>query len=98
MWYLYLLCALGVTCLIRMLPLLLLRRPLRSRFLRSFLYYVPYVTLSVMIFPAMLYQTSSVAVGAITLAVGILLAWRFRNLFVTAIGTCAAALLLSLFL
>lgn len=49
-----------VTYLIRMLPLALLRRKIQSRFFRSFLYYVPYVTLSVMTFPAILYSTGSV--------------------------------------
>ena len=49
-----------VTYLIRMLPLALIRRKIQSRFFRSFLYYVPYVTLSVMTFPAILYSTGSV--------------------------------------
>ncbi len=50
--YLYILVMAGVTYLIRVLPLTLIRRPIKSRFFRSFLYYVPYVTLSVMTFPA----------------------------------------------
>lgn len=49
-----------VTYLIRMLPLALIRRRIKSRFFRSFLYYVPYVTLSVMTFPAILYSTGSI--------------------------------------
>lgn len=58
--YLYILVMAGVTYLIRVLPLTLIRRPIKSRFFRSFLYYVPYVTLSVMTFPAILTATSSV--------------------------------------
>ena len=56
--YLYI-AVLAITCyLIRVLPLTLIRREIRSRFLRSFLYYVPYVTLAVMTFPSILTATS----------------------------------------
>ena len=55
----YILVMAGVTYLIRMLPLTLIRRQIRSPFIRSFLYYVPYVTLSVMTFPSILTATSS---------------------------------------
>ena len=95
---LYLLAATALTYLIRVLPLTLLRRPIRSTFVRSFLYYVPYVTLSVMVFPALLYQTGSLAAGIAAMVVGVVLAWLFNNLFLTAAGTCIVAFLLSFWL
>ena len=57
--YLYIAVCAGVSFLIRELPLTLIRRPIRNRFLRSFLFYVPYVTLAVMTFPSILHTTSS---------------------------------------
>ena len=57
--FLYILVMTAVTFAIRLLPLTLLRRPIRNRFLRSFLYYVPYVTLAVMTFPAIVEATQA---------------------------------------
>ena len=65
-----------VTYLVRVLPLTLIRKPIRSRFLRSFLYYVPYVTLAVMTFPAIVQATEQPVAGAAALVAGILIAWR----------------------
>ena len=59
--YLYILIMAGVSFAIRALPLTLIRRQIRNRFIRSFLYYVPYVTLAVMTFPAILHATQSPA-------------------------------------
>ena len=56
-----------VTYLVRVLPLTLIRKPIRSRFLRSFLYYVPYVTLAVMTFPAIVQATEQPVAGAAAL-------------------------------
>ena len=61
--YLYIAVCAGVSFLIRELPLTLIRRPIRNRFLRSFLFYVPYVTLAVMTFPSILHTTSSPAIS-----------------------------------
>ena len=94
--YLYILVMAGVTYLIRVLPLTLIRRPIKSRFFRSFLYYVPYVTLSVMTFPAILTATSSVWSGAAGLAVA--LAFCGASLFKVAVGACGVVFLLELFL
>ena len=58
----------GVTYLIRFLPLFLVRKRITSRFIRSFLYYVPYVVLSVLAFPAILYCTDSMLAGVAALA------------------------------
>ena len=96
--YLYILVSAGVSLLIRELPLTLIRKPIKNRFLRSFLYYVPYVTLAVMTFPAILHATSSPVAGLAALVLGIAAAWLGANLFQVAVGCCAIVLLLELFL
>ena len=73
---LYLLVMTAVTFAIRLLPLTLLRRPIKGRFLSSFLYYVPYVTLAVMTFPAIVEATQVPAAGAAALVAGIALVVR----------------------
>ena len=89
----------GVVCYaIRVLPLTLLRKRIRNRFLRSFLYYVPYVTLSVMTFPAIVEATRSPIAGAAALGLGILLAWAGAGLFPVAASCCAVVLALEWFL
>ena len=77
---LYILVAAGVTYAVRVLPLTLLRRPITSPFLQSFLYYVPYVTLSVMTFPAMVDATQSPIAGVAALAMGMFFAYRGASL------------------
>lgn len=83
---------------IRVLPLTLLRKPIRSRFLRSFLYYVPYVTLAVMTFPAILTATQTPIAGAAALAAGILLSWLGAGLFPVSLSCCAVVFLLEMIL
>ncbi len=94
--YLSLLIMCGTVYLIRLLPLLFLRREIKSRFIRSFLYYVPYVTLAVMTFPAILSVTENVWCGVAALAVGLLLAWLHGGLVTVALGCCAAVFLTQL--
>lgn len=96
--YLYILITAGVSFLIRALPLTLIRKPIRNRFLRSFLHYVPYVTLSVMTFPAILWAPKSPIIGAAALVAGIVLAWRGKGLFPVALVTCGTVFLLEWFL
>lgn len=86
----------AVTYLIRMLPLTLMRKPIRSRFVKSFLYYVPYVTLSVMTFPAILYATDSVLLGAIGMAAALVAAFCGASLTITAVISCVSVYLSSL--
>ena len=95
---LYILVAAGVTYAVRVLPLTLLRRPITSPFLQSFLYYVPYVTLSVMTFPAIVEATQSPLAGAAALAVGMTAAWIGVGLFPVAVTCCGVVLVLELFL
>lgn len=80
----------GVTYLIRMLPLTLLRKEIQNTFLRSFLYYVPYVALAVMTFPAILHATAHPASALAGLAAALVLAWREKSLITVALAACAA--------
>ncbi len=85
---LYILVMTIVTFAIRLLPLTLLRRPIKNRFLRSFLYYVPYVTLAVMTFPAIVEATQVPAAGAAALLAGMALAWFGASLFQVSAACC----------
>lgn len=96
--YIYLAIMGGVTYAIRVLPLTLIRKQITNRFLRSFLYYVPYVTLAVMTFPAILDATQSPIAGAAALIVGILAAWFGAGLFPVSVSCCVVVFLLELFL
>lgn len=93
---LYILVMAGVTYLIRMLPLTLIQREIKNTYIKSFLYYVPYVTLSVMTFPAILYATASIWSGAAALAVAVALAYRGKSLFQVSLAACCAVFLLEL--
>lgn len=75
---------------VRALPLTLIRREIKNPFIQSFLYYVPYVSLSVMTFPAILSATESPVSGMIGFAAGVVLAWADGNLFRVSIGACLA--------
>lgn len=96
--YLYIAVMAGVTYLIRVLPLTLIRREIKNRTIRSFLYYVPYVTLAVMTFPAILDATGSMWSGLAALLAGIALAWFGGSLFQVAVAACAVVFILELFL
>ncbi|MBO4913841.1 MAG: AzlD domain-containing protein [Oscillospiraceae bacterium] len=91
--YLYILVGAAVSFIIRVLPLTLIRKQISNRFLRSFLYYVPYVTLAVMTFPAILYAAQYPLAGVAALAVGAVLAWFGVGLFPVAIACCASVFL-----
>ena len=88
--------AAGVSLLVRALPLTLIRRPIRNRFIRSFLYYVPYATLAVMTFPAMIDTAAHPAAGIAALAAGTAAAWFGAGLFPVALITCATEFLAGL--
>ena len=81
------------TYLVRMLPLTLMRKPIQSRFIRSFLHYVPYACLTAMTFPSILSSTATMISGAAALLVGILLAYMGKSLIVVSVS-CSAAVLL----
>ena len=96
--YLYLFVMAATTYLIRVLPLTLIRKLIRNQFLRSFLYYVPYVTLAVMTFPAIMNATQSPIAGAAAMLVGILAAWRGLALFPVSLLCCATVFILEFFI
>ncbi|MCI8420251.1 MAG: AzlD domain-containing protein [Oscillospiraceae bacterium] len=86
--WIYILVSAGVSYLIRVTPLVLIRREITNRTLRSFLYYVPYVTLSVMTFPAIVEATQSPIAGTLALLAGGALAWRGGTLLQVALACC----------
>ena len=94
--YIYIAIVALVTYLIRVLPLTLIRKEIKNRFIRSFLYYVPYVTLAVMTFPAIVHATDSIWSGVAALVVGVLVAWFSGNLFLVALSACGVVVLVEL--
>lgn len=90
--YIYLLLMIFVTNLLRILPVTLIRKRISNRFVRSFLYYVPYVTLAVMTFPAILEATQSPLAGAIAFVIGIVGAWLGLGLLPEAVLCCIVVL------
>ncbi len=94
----YILIMAGVTYLIRMLPLTLIRKEIKNKTIRSFLYYVPYVTLSVMTFPAILSATGNTLSALVGFLVALILAYFKQGLFKVAVGSCLVVFVLELFL
>ena len=89
----YLAVTAGVTYLIRMLPLTVFRREIKSRFVRSFLEYIPYAVLGAMTFPDVFYSTGDMRTAIIGAAVAVALAWRGRSLLTVALAACCAVAL-----
>ena len=96
--YIYILIMAAVTYAIRVLPLTLIKGQIKNRFLQSFLYYVPYATLAVMTFPAIIHATQSTVSGVAALIIGIIVAWFGFDLFKTAVSCCLIVFILELFL
>ena len=96
--YMYILIMAAVTYLIRVLPLTLIRKEIKSPVIKSFLYYVPYVTLAVMTFPAIITATNSVISGIAALVLGIMAAWFGRSLLQVSVVCCLAVFMIELFL
>ncbi len=88
----------GTVYLVRLLPLLFLRKDIKNRWVKSFFYYVPYVTLAVMTFPAILHATAHPVAGLIALIVGVLASVLIGDMFIVAILCCVAAYISGLFL
>jgi len=91
--YIYIFTMALTTYLIRMLPLTIFRKPIRSLFLRSFLHYVPYACLTAMTFPAILSSTATVISGAAALVVAVALAYRGKSLLTVSLAASAAVML-----
>ena len=96
--YIALLIMIGTVYLIRLVPFILIRDNIKNRFFKSFLYYVPYVTLAVMTFPAIIFATGSIISGIAALVVALLVAVFKGDLFTVAISACATVFVVELFL
>lgn len=91
--YIYILVMALTTYLIRMMPLVFCKKPIKSRFIRSFLHYVPVACLTAMTFPALLYATEHIVSGVVGLIVAVLLAMKNKSLIVVAAASCIAVFL-----
>lgn len=78
----------GVTYLIRMIPLVLFKKPIKNKFILSFLYYVPYAVLAVMTFPAVFFATSSVISATVGVVIALILAYFEKSLLVISFSSC----------
>ena len=94
--YLYIAVMAGVSYMIRVLPLTLIRKPIKNQFIQSFLYYLPYVTLAVMTFPAIVESTQIPLAGVAALLLGIVAAWYGASLFQVAVLCCGIVFVLEL--
>lgn len=81
----------GVTYLVRMLPFVIFRKKIKSRFVKDFLYYVPYAVLGAMTIPAAFYSTGSIASAAVGIGAAVLLAFKNKGLLAVAAAACIAA-------
>ena len=96
--YIYIAVMAVVIYLIRVLPLTLVRKKIKNKTIRSFLYYVPYVTLSVMTFPTILYATDSIWSGIAALITGSIMAFWGAGLFPVAVSSCVVVFIVELFI
>lgn len=96
--YAYILTMFAVSFAIRVLPLTLIKKPITNKFIKSFLYYVPYATLAAMTFPTILYATQSPISGAAALIIGLATAWFGFDLFKVAVSCCGVVLLVEMFI
>lgn len=96
--YVYIFIMFFVSFLIRVLPLTLIRKEIKNRTIRSFLYYVPYVTLAVMTFPAIMDATAQPMAGLVSLLLGMIIAWFGGGLFPTAIACSVTVFILEMIL
>lgn len=96
--YIYILIMAGVSFVIRVLPLTLIQKQIKNRFIQSFLYYVPYITIAVMTFPAIINATQTPISGVLALLVGIIAAWFGASLFKVSVSCCVVVLLAEFFL
>ena len=96
--WIYILVASAVTLAIKILPLTLIRGEIKNRTIRSFLHYVPYVTLAVMTFPAIIDATQSQLSGALAFVAGFFAAWFGASLFKVALLCCSVVFVTELFI
>lgn len=89
-YYVYLAAMAGITYLIRMLPLVLVKKKIKNRFLLSFLYYVPYAVLSVMTVPAIFYSTDYISSAVVGFAVAVIFSYFEKSLVTVAAFACVS--------
>lgn len=94
--YIYILIMAVVTYLIRLLPLTLIRKEIKSTYIKSFLYYVPYVTLAAMTFPAILSATANIWSAAVGFIVALILAYRGKSLIQVSLLACVSVFIIEL--
>lgn len=92
-FFIYLAVMAAVTYLLRMIPMVLVRKRITNRFILSFLYYIPYTVLSVMTVPAIFFATDLIP-GTVGFAVALFLGFKEKSLITVAIGSCAAVLVM----
>ena len=92
----YLAIMVGVTYLLRLLPMLFIRKPIKNRFIRSLLYYTPYSVLAVMTVPAIFYLTENVITGIIATVFAVTLAYLGNSLITVAAGSAVVVLICEL--
>ena len=95
--YIYIDVMAAVSYTIRVLPLTLIRKPIKNQFIQSFLYYVPYATLAVMTFPAIIHATQTPISGLVALIAGIIAAWLGAGLFPVSVICCVLVFVIELF-
>lgn len=96
--YIYIAVAALVSLVVRVLPLTLIKKQIKNRFIRSFLFYVPYVTLAVMTFPAIIEATQNPLAGVLALVAGIVLSLFGAGLLPVACACCAVVFIVQLFI
>ncbi len=96
MMFLYILVMAGVTYLIRVLPMIIFKKKIENRLIRSFLYYIPYAVLAAMTFPAILESTASPISAAVGLLAALVIAWLDWGLLPTALFACVGVYLCEL--
>src|SRR6476660_1070051 len=96
--YLYIFVMAAVTYLVRVLPLTLIRKEIKNTYIKSFLYYVPFVTLAVMVFPAILDATASKWSALVGFIVAIVFSYAGAGLFKVSLLSCFAVLIVELFI
>lgn len=95
-FFTYLLLMAATTYLLRAVPFFAFSKKIKNRYIRSFLYYIPYTVLTVMTLPAALYATGSVVAAAIGLVAAVVVAIKSKNLLLTALTSCTVVLIIEL--
>lgn len=92
-FFIYLLVMAGVTYLVRMVPLVLVKKKIKNKFFLSFLHYIPYAVLSVMTIPAIFYSTSYIISALFGFLIAVILSYFEKSLVTVAAFSCLAVLL-----